>query len=72
MVQEAGVLLDVSGAGEEGYKRIIEFANSAQALMWSSPFEQSGIDGGWSGRKKLIVVAPRTAATVTEFLERII
>lgn len=79
MVAEDGVLLDVSNAGEEAFRRIVEFASGAQGLLWSSPFGDSvdggggggGGGGGWSARKKLMVVAPRTVDAVTSFVESI-
>lgn len=78
MVEDEGVLLDVSNAGEEAYRRIVEFANSTQGLMWNSDFEESsgaggaGGGGGWTGRKKLVVVKPTTVEALTAFVESIV
>ncbi|CAN0381675.1 unnamed protein product [Ascophyllum nodosum] len=38
MIKEDGVLLDVSHAGEEAFRQIVEFANNAQGLLWNSRF----------------------------------
>lgn len=66
MVRSEGVLLDVSNAPDEPYRRIVEFANGVGGLLWHSPF---GDNGDGYKRKKLIIVSPTTVETVTEFVE---
>ena len=71
MVKQDGVLLDISNAGDEAFRHIVEFASNAQGLLWNSPFRPS--DGGtWSTGKKLIVVAPAIATVLTEFIDSIV
>ena len=74
MIKEDGVLLDVSHAGEEAFRQIVEFANNAQGLLWNSPFLPNGggisVGDTWTSGKKLIVVAPGIAGVMTEFIER--
>lgn len=68
MEHEDGVLLDVSSAPEEGYRRIVEFAVSVQGLLWSSPL--GGNEDSRTIRKKLVVIAPRKLDAVRAVVER--
>ena len=69
---EEGVLLDVSSAHGDAYKRIVDFAISVEGLLWSSPIAGEGAPGAdhWVGGKKLIVIAPRAVAAVSEVIEQ--
>lgn len=69
---EEGVLLDVSSAHGDAYKRIVDFAVSVGGLLWSSPIAGEGAPGAdhWVGGKKLIVVAPRAVEAVSEIVEQ--
>lgn len=64
MEHQEGVLMDVSYASREAFRGMVDFANTNQGLLWSSPLgeqeeeEEGGGGGGLAGRKKLLVVAP--------------
>lgn len=65
MEHQEGVLMDVSYASREAFRGMVDFANTKQGLLWSSPLggqeeeeEGGGGGGGLAGRKKLLVIAP--------------
>lgn len=67
MVHQEGVLMDVSYASREAFRGMVDFANTNQGLLWSSPLEDQEEEdeggggsgsGGLAGRKKLLVIAP--------------
>lgn len=60
--------MDVSYASRESFRGIVDFANSRQGLLWSSPpgndEEEAGGSGVLAGRKKLVVVAPKVVESL--------
>lgn len=71
MVKQDGVLLDISNAGDEAFRHIVEFANNAQGLLWNSPLRPSDGDV-WASGKKLIVVTPGIVKVLTEFINSVV
>lgn len=71
MVKQDGVLLDISNAGDEVFRHIVEFASNAKGLMWNSPLRPSDGDV-WTTGKKLIVVAPGIVTVLTEFINSVV
>lgn len=82
MVQQEGVLLDLTRGTEFVFAEAVSFASREGGCMWNSPLkaepdvpqdEGAGAGGGFGRpaelRKKLLVVTPAIAKKVSSFVE---